>query len=105
MPRLHLNIVTGRMSLKSSSAGVERQVLNRERSRNRRAIDKARALAAEHSISIDDDDQGGWWVTCNAKFTEENDPLQGGNFCSSGREVLEAVEAYVSALVDRDSAG
>lgn len=105
MPRLHLNIVTGSMSLKPGSASVERQALKLERSQNRRAIDKARALAVEHGISIADDDQSGWWVTCNAKFTEAEDPLQGANFCSSGREVLEAVEAYVSALVDRAGAG
>lgn len=71
--------------------------LARERGRSVAALNKARKLAEQHGIEIDKDSAGGWWVTCS-KFTEENDPLDGSHFCVDGRDVLDAVETYVTEL-------
>lgn len=68
-----------------------------ERRANKSAMAKARRLATRHGIEIERDNDG-HWVT-HPRFTDgDDDPCSGSHFCVGGREVLEAVEAYVQAL-------
>lgn len=71
--------------------------LQRERALGASSMAKAKRLAAANGIDIEPDGRSAWWVTCD-KLTGDKDPLDGANFCTDGREVLEAVEAYIEAL-------
>lgn len=62
-----------------------------------RDMRKAKALAAQHSITIERD-RDGHWVTHSTLTDSDNDPLEGNHFCVGGWEVLEAVQAYVDFL-------
>jgi hypothetical protein len=72
-------------------ARVERRRSEKE------ALAKARRLAAKHGINLERD-QDGYWVTHSQFDDGEDDPRQGSHFCVGGLEVLEAVEAYATAL-------
>lgn len=97
MTRLYLNMHTGKFQKSPTSKVPANPEIASERGRSMASLNKARKLAEQHGIEIEKDTQGGWWVTCD-KFTPENDPMDGSHFCGNGREVLEAVESYVTAL-------
>lgn len=68
----------------------------RERGLALAALNKARKLTEQHpAIQIEKDVAGGWWVTCEGLA---EDPYDGGNFHTDGRDVLEAVESYIKLL-------
>jgi hypothetical protein len=72
-----------------------------ERRRDRAAMAKARRLAAKHGVTIERDGpcrRGNFWVTYAPLLDDVADPLNGEHFCTSGREVLAAVQAYAKHL-------
>jgi hypothetical protein len=77
---------------------TRRDPLKAERAKSARAHAKAKRLAALHGVDIEREGPRAYWVTCNDKFTEDTDPMNGANFCTDGREVLEAVETYIEAM-------
>lgn len=78
-------------------AAAEAKVKHQEAARSAGGMKQAHALAAKHGISIDKDSAGGWWVT-HPKLSGDADPLDGANFCTDGREVLEAVRCYADHM-------
>lgn len=79
----------------SPSQAALRKTLQSERGKSTAALNKAKRLAAKYpAISIDRDGPGAYWVTCADVVP---DPYDGGNFHTDGRDVLEAVEAYINA--------
>ncbi len=58
-----------------------------------RDMRNAKRLAALYDITLERDREG-YWVTCKS-FTDDTDPLDGNHFCTTGREVLEAVQVYI----------
>lgn len=54
---------------------------------------KAHKLARELGVRIEKEAPRAYWVFAPAGTV---DPLEGNNFCSSGREVLATVEAYAN---------
>ena len=77
--------------------GRQEPFIQQEKLLDRRALAKAKRLAAKHDISITRDCAGGWWV-CSRLNDTAADPLDGNHFSSDGREVLAAVETLVKAL-------
>lgn len=65
------------------------------------ALAKARRLAKKHGIAIERererDATGEYWVTDPSLSEDAEDACEGNHFCVGGREVLQAVEAYVTA--------
>lgn len=60
---------------------------------------KAKALAAEHGITIDDTDWrslGHLWIDCPPWFNEDTDPFYGEHIVTSWAEALERVNEYIS---------
>lgn len=96
MTRLYFNAYTGQFTTGQVKVAPKPEPA-RESGRDVAALNKARKLSKAHGIEVDKDSAGGWWVTCS-KFTEDNDPLDGSHFCSTGQEALEAVQTYVSEL-------
>lgn len=79
-------------------ANASRKALQSERGKSTAALTKAKKLAAQHPrIVIDRDGPGTYWVTCQG-LEGDKDPRDGANFCTDGREVLEAVEDYIKAI-------
>lgn len=72
-----------------------------ERRLDKNALAKARRLAEEHGIDIEKDGAGEYWVTHPDLDGTENDPCEGNHFCCGGREVLQAVQAYVDYLKEQ----
>lgn len=101
MNRLHFNPHTGQLTAGQSKSARNTE-LDRVRGRNLSSLNRARKLAESHGIQVEKDSAGGWWVTCS-RFKQEADPLQGNQFCESGAEVLETVEAYVGELAKLES--
>lgn len=58
-----------------------------------RDMKTAKRLADLYGITLEREREG-YWVTCKS-FTDGTDPLEGNHFCTSGREVLEAVQVYI----------
>jgi hypothetical protein len=72
-----------------------------ERRRDHAAMAKARRLAAKHGITIESDGRcrnGNFWVTYAPLMDDAADPLNGDHFCTSGHEVLDAVQVYAKHL-------
>lgn len=68
--------------------------LKEEQRLDRNALAKARRLVAKYDIWIDKDSTG-YWIGSSLDDSDQ-DPLEGNHFCSSGREVLEAVEVLIN---------
>lgn len=76
-----------------------------ERRLDANAAAKARRLVAKYpSISIDKGDAPGeHWVYLQLATDNGDDPLEGNHFCVGGRELLEAVETYVTYIEENQS--
>ena len=90
MSQLHFNAITG--SFTSGAKPKPNPEIARERGRSLAALNKARKLADQNGVTVDKDAAGGWWVTCEGLA---EDPYDGANFHTDGRDVLEAVETYI----------
>jgi hypothetical protein len=87
----------------SKTFGTRRgsDALTEERKRDRAAMAKARRLAKKHGVTVESDGRcrnGNFWVTYTPLLDDEADPLQGEHFCTSGHEVLAAVQVYAKHL-------
>jgi hypothetical protein len=99
MKQAHVDwsILVSMFSVPAARRAVD-PVLMSERGKDSAASRKVRKLLEEHpSINVEKDSAGGWWVTCD-DFEDERDPLDGANWCSSWRDVLESVEFYIEQL-------
>lgn len=89
------NILGRYFGVPTRAAGAAHKAVQAERGKSTAALSKAKRLAAGHpSITIDRDGPSAYWVTCS---DVSPDPYDGGNFHTDGRDVLEAVEAYINA--------
>lgn len=82
---------------KSARAQAHDKAMAAERAGNASKARQARALAARFGVKIERESAGAYWVT-HPQFSGSADPLDGSNFCTTGAEVLAAVEAYAVHL-------
>lgn len=74
------------------------RIAQAERAKSAAAMKKVYALLKLNpTISVEKDDQGGWWVCCDRYDPDgDDDPLAGGHWAADGQEVLEKVNVYIN---------
>jgi hypothetical protein len=75
--------------------------LDEEKRLDKNALARAKRLATKHGMQIERDSQSGWWVMCPGVTDTPADPYSGDHCCTSGREVLDAVQIYADHLTSQ----
>lgn len=83
--------LTHRLNAIFAPTAIGNAIIRTEQGKDGSAMAQAHRLAAAAGVRIEKEAPRAYWVFGPAG---REDPLEGNNFCTSGREVLATVQAY-----------